>query len=414
MKFRIALLVDATNLNGSVTHTIELAESLHALGHDVCLYALGKDGRGFDRVLACEVKLIPAPPCLPKPETLLRQRIHEFVDYLQAETLNYDFYHAQDCISANALAILRQQKRIPHFIRTVHYIESYQNPYLRQCQDRSIREADLCLCVSEMWRIVLQKQYRIQALRVVNGINTQRFSSVPHPTDPQVQERLGLTGAPIFLTVGGIESRKNAMMLIRAFAEVLITHPNAQLVIAGGAALSEHKAYRSEFFALAENLGIAPHRSLNILGVVSNHELSALYRSADAFVFPSVREGWGLVILEAIASGLPIVASDHAPFTEFLSPNQALLVNPKSSEAIAQAMRVVLEPEFAKVLVEQSQSILAQYTWEASAQMHANHYQTFLMHSRNSSPNPIARWVAKHSLLTFSNYEKIFQHSQRV
>ncbi|MGK7936490.1 MAG: glycosyltransferase, partial [Xenococcaceae cyanobacterium] len=99
-----------------------------------------------------------------------------------------------------------------------------------------------------------------------------------------------------------------------------------------------------------------------------------LYRCADAFVFPSIKEGWGLVLLEAIASGLPVITANIAPFTEFISPEQALLVDPHSSNAIAQAMLDILNKNLAEKLVKNSLSIPFQYSWSKSAQMHLNLY----------------------------------------
>ncbi len=103
--------------------------------------------------------------------------------------------------------------------------------------------------------------------------------------------------------------------------------------------------------------------SLVLPGVIPDSELTALYRTADAFVFPSVKEGWGLVVLEAIASGLPVITSNQTPFTEFLSDTQALLVDPDSPEAIAQAMHSIVQPDLFHSLVQQSQSVLSRYTW---------------------------------------------------
>ena len=135
---RIALLTYATKPRGSVVHTLELATALHSLGHHVCIYALDKDGKGFDRELNCQVRLIPAKTAPSSIDTLIQQRIQEFVDYFKHSNPIHDIYHAQDCISANALALLREQQQIPHFVRTVHHIEDYTSPYLQQCQDRSI------------------------------------------------------------------------------------------------------------------------------------------------------------------------------------------------------------------------------------------------------------------------------------
>ncbi|BAU09743.1 group 1 glycosyl transferase [Leptolyngbya sp. NIES-3755] len=361
---KIALLTYSTKPRGSVIHTLELAEAIHHLGHSVTVFALDKDGKGFDYPLSCKVELVPAKPAPTEIDQLIYQRIQELVSYIEFQS--YDCYHAQDCIAANALLILLKQGKIPHFVRTVHHIEEYSSPYLQQCQDRSIREASLCLCVSNQVQSELQQHYQINAPRVINGVNLNRFS--PDGSS------LNFEGSPLYLTIGGIEPRKNSIRLLQAFHQVRDRFPNARLIIAGGATLFDYQSYREEFFTIARALNL--EEALILPGVLPDAELPALYRSADAFVFPSIKEGWGLVILEAIASGLPVITSNQAPFTEFLNDQQALLVDPTSVDAIAQALCSVFQS--ADSLRQHSRSILTQYSWETSAQHHLHHYQTLL------------------------------------
>lgn len=382
-RLRIALFTYSTKPRGSVIHTLELAEALQALGHRVCIFALDKDGSGFDHNLSCEFRLIPARDAPKEIDLLIKQRIQEFVNYLiddsQNSQLDYDIYHAQDCISANALAIVRSQQIIPHFIRTIHHIEDYNSPYLRACQDRSIREASLCLCVSDSWQKQIKKDYQIHAPRVINGINVSRFSDRKDGSEDSLKEHFGLTGSPIYLTVGGIEPRKNSINLLKAFSQVLKDFPNAQLAIAGGSTLFDYQDYRDRFLTTAQQLGIDIGKSVVITGVLSNAEVCTIYRCADIFVFPSIKEGWGLVIFEAIASGLPMITSNMLPFTEFLTSTQALLVDPNAVEAIAQAMRSLNNPDLANSLIQASRCILADYLWERSAKMHLHEYQKLLL-----------------------------------
>jgi glycosyltransferase-like protein len=391
MHLKIALFTYATKPRGSVIHTLELAAALQNLGHEVCVYALAKDGAGFDRPLTFAVKLVPTQPAPANIDALIQQRTQEFVDYLTRDHLDYqgnpqekfpyDCYHAQDCISANALLLLKKSALIPkvmRIVRTVHHVEDYTSPYLRQCQDRSIREPALCLSVSQYWQEKLQQDYGIFAPRVINGVNTQLFSSQATKIDSELRTKWQLTGTPIYLTVGGIEPRKNSLSLLTAFAEVLTDFPQAQLVIVGGATLFDYQDYRQQFFALAQQLGIEIGKSLILPGVVTDAELVALYRLGKALVFPSVKEGWGLVVLEAIASGLPVITANQPPFTEFLDPTQALLIDPQHPKAIAQAMRLILDPPVAKSLIHNSRSIPAAYSWETSAKMHLTHYQQLL------------------------------------
>lgn len=374
----IALLTYATKPRGSVIHTLELATALTALGHHVCVYALDKDGTGFERSLPFPTQLVPAQPAPKDIDALIQQRIQEFVDFFTAHPHNHDIYHAQDCIGANALIRMRQPQQIPHVVRTVHHIEDFQSLYLQQCQDRSIRDPDLCLCVSHRWQQALQKEYQIEAPRVLNGVDLNRFSPDLSGQEVELQKRYGLNDSPTYLTVGGIEPRKNSLRLLQAFAQVLHSHPQAQLVIAGGATLFDYQSYRDQFFQLADQLDISVGRSLILPGVVTDAELPALYRCADVFCFPSTTEGWGLVVLEAIASNLPVIVSNQPPFTEFLSTEQALFVEPEDEDAIAKAMQSVLDPRLAQTLIKNSYTILQNYTWKKSAQLHLQHYQALL------------------------------------
>lgn len=375
---KIALFTYSTKPRGGVIHTIELAEALQSLGQEVCIYALDKDNLGFHRPLNCPSKLVPTKSAVESIDQVIQQRIQEFVDYLDRETEKYDIYHSQDCISANALKVLRDKQIIPHYIRTVHHIDEFNSVYLQQCHDRSILEPDLCLCVSKYWQQQLKQQYQVDAPVIINGTNTQKFASKSNGLEAELKQRLGITGNPVYLSIGGIEPRKNSLKLLQAFNQVLKIHPQAQLIIAGGDTLFDYEPYRVEFFTIAQQNKIEIGESLILPGVVADEDLPVLYRCGDAFVFPSVKEGWGIVLLEAISSGLPVVTSNIAPFTEFLFEESALLVNPDSSVAIAQAMLDILNKNLAKKLIKNSASIPSQYSWSKSAKIHLNLYQKLL------------------------------------
>ena len=360
-----------------MVHTLELAIALTRLNHQVCIFALDKDEQGFEQKLPCAVGLIPADAAPREINQLIYQRIQEFVLFLSAQPLEFDVYHAQDCIGANALLELRQQGKISHFVRTVHHIENYPSPYLQQCQDKSIRYPDLCLCVSDRWQQSLKNDYDIHAPRVFNGVNLERFSAQPCSGDADLKGRYGLTGTPIFLTVGGIEPRKNSICLLEAFAQVRLQYPHAQLAIAGGATLFDYQPYRDRFFEVAQALDIRVGQSLVLPGIIPFADLPALYRCADVFCFPSVKEGWGLVVLEAIASGLPIVLSKQPPFTEFLASDQAHWVNPERPNAIAQGM---IQAVKAPLILDAAKrdSLLSTYSWQRSAQGHLERYRQLI------------------------------------
>lgn len=379
---RIALLTYATKPRGSVVHTLELAQALQSLGHEPCVFALDKDGQGFYREVSFKTVAVPAKPCEDGIDELIKQRIQEFVSFFEhlfeAPSENsdtrYDIYHAQDCLSANALAILKAREKLPCFVRTVHHIENYQSPYLQTCQEKSIYQSDRCLCVSDVWQQALENNYGIQAHRVINGVS-QRFSAIPDGAEAAIAQAHGIdpSAGPIYLTVGGIEPRKNSLRLLKAFSQVRKEQPTAKLIIVGGATLFDYQDYRQDFMALVAAEGLTD--TLILPGIVSDEALPAFYRLADAFVFPSVQEGWGLVVLEAIASGLPVLTANQAPFTEFLSVSTAKLVDPENIDEIAQAMNDMVKPKIARRLIQQSAPIIERYQWEKSAHMHLDLYR---------------------------------------
>ena len=396
---KIALFTYSTKPRGSVIHTLELGEALQAEGHQVCIYALDKDNLGFHRSVNCSSKLVPTKPVAEKlllqrkqkyfqgkredrdldpVDELIKQRIQEFINYLTQESEKYDIYHSQDCISANALKVLRDKGTISHFIRTVHHIDEFNSPYLQACHDRSILEPDLRLCVSNYWQQQLQQQYQVNAPVIINGVDTKRFSNKVNGEEAKLKQQLNIQDNPVYLTIGGIEPRKNSLKLLQAFIEILKTHPQAQLIIAGGETLFDYEPYRLKFFNLAKQNKINIGKSLILPGVMADKDISVLYRCADAFVFPSVKEGWGLVLLEAIASGLPIITSNIPPFTEFLDDKSALLVDPNSSKEIAIAILDILNKNLTQKLISNSANIPSRYSWQKSAQMHLKHYTKLL------------------------------------
>jgi glycosyltransferase involved in cell wall biosynthesis len=115
-------------------------------------------------------------------------------------------------------------------------------------------------------------------------------------------------------------------------------------------------------------------------GAIENDELLAYYRAADVLAFPSVKEGWGLTVLEAQATGTPVVASDLPVMREYLvHERNALLVSPEDPNAIAAALvRAVSDPELADTLRRNGLETARRYDWPSSAVRHVQIYRSFL------------------------------------
>lgn len=375
MTLRIAILAHSTNPRGGVVHAMALAEALTDLGHRAVLHAPDAGGRGFFRNPRCPTVCLPASPVGRDTTAMVETRIADYVRWFEApENRHFDVWHAEDGISGNALATLKARGLIGRFVRTVHHLDSFADPRLAALQDRAIRAADRHLVVSRTWRERLQADQGLDADIVGNGVDLLRYRPMPDPLDRETRDRYGLSGpGPLLLSVGGVEARKNALGILEAFRRLKATMPAARLVIAGGASLLDHGAYQAAFAAALSASGL-PEEAVIRTGPVPDALMPSLYRIADALVFPSLKEGFGLVVLEAMASGLPAVVPDIAPFTEYIGRNDAAWCDPENPASIADAIRLALDPFRGPGIAARGQRVAAAHDWARVAAAHRPAY----------------------------------------
>jgi glycosyltransferase involved in cell wall biosynthesis len=181
----------------------------------------------------------------------------------------------------------------------------------------------------------------------------------------------------VFLAVGGVEPRKGSVHAFRALARLKREGIDAVLAVVGGHSFQDYTAYREASLALLPELGLALGQDVVLLGTVSEAELAGWYHAADALAFPSVKEGWGLAVLEAMSAGLPVVASDIPVFREYLVDGQTALLPPAGDEvALAGAMRaLVTDGALRARLRSNGAAVAARFSWEASARRHRQIYR---------------------------------------
>jgi glycosyltransferase involved in cell wall biosynthesis len=140
-----------------------------------------------------------------------------------------------------------------------------------------------------------------------------------------------------------------------------------------GASLLNHDAYQARFAGMLAHGGAAA-RAVMRTGTLRQKLMPALYRAATALVFPSVKEGFGLVVLEALASGVPVVTSRIPPFTEYLGENEVLWCEPRDAASIAAAMTDVLDGTRRALLIPGGLALAARYDWNNTARAHLETY----------------------------------------
>ncbi len=371
---RIAILTHSTNPRGGVVHALELAEALGVLGHEAVVHAPDPSGRGFFRKPKCRTVSVKAEPITAGTVTdMVEIRAQEYIDHFEDEAARkFDVFHAHDGISANALATLCERGLIGGFARTVHHIDDFEDARLSVLQRRAITAAQRHFVVSDLWKQKLFARFSLESVLVGNGVDPRRYSPEPDGREQAVHEKFGLGAGPIFLAVGGIEERKNTGRIIEAFKQVVCIHPQAQLVIAGGASILDHHWYRR---AVRDALAGSQLRANSVIetGPVAHDDMPSLYRLADALIFPSLCEGFGLVVLEAMASHVPVITSQIAPFTEYLT-DEVVWCDPMSINSIANSMLVAITEPLRSRLIGRGMGTVTKHSWARTAEQHLATY----------------------------------------
>lgn len=218
------------------------------------------------------------------------------------------------------------------------------------------------IAISEATRRSLIERLGIDEKRievVYNGIDHDFFHPVEDDHLAEVRRRYELE-RPFVLYLGGYDYRKNIGALVEAMADVPESL-DVELVLAGG--MDEETADR--LTALADSTGGSSR--MRRLGYVDDADLPALYSLAQVFVYPSLAEGFGLQLLEAMACGCPVVAADRTSLPEVVE-NAGLLVDPERPAAIADAITRLLEDEqLRETMRRRGLERAAQFSWERCA-----------------------------------------------
>jgi len=226
---------------------------------------------------------------------------------------------------------------------------------------RTARRAAVVLTVSEFSRRAIVERYRLPPEKVLvtpNGVDREVFR--PLGTEPAgIRERYRLEG-PFILFVGRIEPRKNLPRLIRAFSR-------ARERLGGGLrlAVAGPEDFRSrEVFQEAERQAEA---SVVFLGAVPDADLPALYNLAEAVTYPSLAEGFGIPVLEAMACGTPVLASPRGALPE-VGGDADLWVEPEDETALAEGIeRIVTDTDLRARLRAAGPSRAERFDWSETA-----------------------------------------------
>ena len=245
------------------------------------------------------------------------------------------------------------------FVMTGDYSTAeFRQRFTAQARAAAVR-SDLILCVSAFTASQVESLLNVpkQKLRVIHH-------GVHAPAElPALESR-----EPIVLSVGSIQKRKNTARLVEAFEQ---TRRGWKLVLAGAAGFG------------AEDIIAQIHRSpraadIQVTGYLPLAALHALYRRASLCAFPSLGEGVGIPVIEAMAWGIPVITSDRSALAE-ISGDAALHVNPDSVEELTQALQTLMDhPGLRRQLAARGKEWAQQFTWDRAVDATWDAYRELL------------------------------------
>ena len=244
------------------------------------------------------------------------------------------------------------------FVLTGDYSSpEFRERFAAQARDAAER-ADLIIAVS---------QFTAEQVAHLLKVEHQRIRVIPHGVHvlPAMTE---LEREPVVLFLGAVQKRKNVARLIHAFEHM---RAGWRLVIAGSLGYAAGNAL--------EAVQASPRRNdITLMGYISDKTRETLYRTASIFAFPSLDEGFGIPVLEAMARALPVLTSNRSALPE-VAGDAALLVDPEDTDAITAGLdRLACDETLRAELVRRGLRRSSFFTWEKAAGATWNVYQELL------------------------------------
>ncbi len=222
----------------------------------------------------------------------------------------------------------------------------------------SVKKASKVICVSEHTREDLLKLYPEVSNKtsvVLNGYRSDKsIRSV------KSIKSVANANTPYILFVGTIQPRKNITTLIEAFEKFVETHPDFELKIVG-----KKGWLYTETLNRIESSSVS--KQIKYLGFVSESELVALYKNAYATVLPSLYEGFGLPVLEAMSQGSLVIASNTSSLPE-VGGDAVLYCNPDDSKTITDALEKLQDSKLRTTLLLKAENQLKKFSWDKCAE----------------------------------------------
>ena len=274
--------------------------------------------------------------------------------------------HAHDWLVASASVGLKHMFRIP-LVTTIHSTEHGRRGGTHNDYQKMISSTEAWL-TREAWRVICCSKYMAKEIASTLGVSETRIDVVPNGINPapfktplnreQLRSQFAQPNERLVLYVGRLVHEKGVSLLVEAVPH--LRDLNIKFVIVGEGYLKE------ELIRRVKELGLSD--KVYVTGFLDSETIRGLFRTADAFVIPSLYEPFGIVALEAMTGGVPIVTSGAGGLGEILEQDKTATFVYPTPESIALGIRRILtNPKYAEDLRKEALRRVASYEWGAIA-----------------------------------------------
>jgi glycosyltransferase involved in cell wall biosynthesis len=375
-------------IGGAGVYAVHITRELAKLGHEVHVISTASNKKDDNCSIEHSV-FVHRIPIVDKP-------------FLHAPSFWFNLWRKYDAICEDAggfdvihsnvvsdFSLSEQKIKTPrvvtihHLARSVVRYSSFKERLLELSgetgltpiiEKRVIRRADKIIAVSKFTRSDLISTYNVLPSRievVYNGVYPSDFVLPPEEI-LKTKKSFAIENNTVFLFVGRVDDkRKGLPLLLKAFRILSKKERSVRLVIVG----SGNQAYAR---LLSKSLGL--EKSVVFTGYVDNVLLRKIYRACDVFVLPSLLEGFGLVILEAMSSEKPIVGMNKGAIPELVRDRvNGLLVNKQDPQELANAMAFFADhPSFIRDIGKRNRELALNFSWAKSAKLTEQVYKSVL------------------------------------
>ena len=378
------------DIGGQCVYVRELSAHLARAGHEVLIYTRDRGEGKQQREEFVPGATVLRVPCGPKgfiPKEDLISYLPEFTDRVRKELTGGELLHSHYWDGGHVASAIRDGRQWFHTTHSIGKLKQAALPDETQYRyDERIRietgiyrDCDCVIALTETEKQQIQELYDVPADRIAvipPGVNSDVFA--PSVDKKKTRSALGLPEEDtIVFTLGRLDERKGFDLFLEAAGHVVERDdlPSTLFVFSAGDGTEREARERKRLEAIVESQAL--ETKLQWLPILSEEKLPLYHGAADIFVLPSRYEPFGIVMLEAMACSVPVIATNTGGPATVIEPGvNGLLVDPTDTEALANALAaLILEPKKRREYGKRGRATVEDnYSWKIIAERHLAAY----------------------------------------